>query len=488
MLQDILVNCSPYETRVAIVEDGAPQELHVERAVERGRVGNIYLGRVARVLPGMQSAFIDIGLERAAFLHVADVWQPPQPAGTPRTPPRPIEKQVFVGQTLLVQVIKDPIGSKGARLSTQISIAGRALVYLPQDGHIGISQKIASPQREALRERLAALRQQEGAQGGFILRTCAEEASDSELAADISYLQKIWTRIREGAQNAPPPALLHEELNLPQRVLRDMVGENTQAIVVDSQEQFEALRAFASAFVPDVFERLRHYEGARPVFDLYNVDEEIKRALGRRVELKSGGYLVIDQTEALTTIDVNTGAFVGAHNFDETILQTNLEAARAIARQLRLRNLGGIVVIDFIDMYNDAHRQSVLDELRGHLARDRERTQVGEFSPLGLVEMTRRRTRESLVQRLCEPCHRCHGSGRTRTARTVAYDALREVLREARRFDPSGFCVRVPGEVADVLRGEALEYLDELATFIGKPVSVQPDAALGPEDFDIVLL
>ena len=488
MLQDILVNCTPYETRVTVIEDGAPQELHVERAAERGRVGNIYLGRVVRVLPGMQSAFIDIGLERAAFLHVADVWQPPQPVGALRGALRAIERLVFAGQTLLVQVIKDPIGGKGARLSTQISIAGRQLVYLPLDAHIGVSQKIAEPQRSALRERLAALAQQEGAAGGFIVRTSAEDADDAELAADIAYLQKIWARIRQGAGQQPAPTLLHEELTLPQRVLRDVVSEHTQAILIDSTEQFEALRAFARTYVPDAFERLRHYEGARPIFDLYDVDEEIRHALGRRVELRSGGYLVIDQTEALTTIDVNTGAFVGTRNFEVTIFKTNLEAARAIARQLRLRNLGGIVVIDFIDMFSDAHREAVLAELRRHMARDRERSQVGEFSPLGLVEMTRRRTRESLVQRLCEPCPHCGGTGRRRTARTVAYDILREVLREAHRFAPQGFGVRASAGVVDVLRGEASAHLGELSAFIGLPISVQVDERCGPEGFDIALL
>ena len=354
MQQDILINWSPQETRVAIVESGAVQELHVERTLERGLVGNVYLGKVARVLPGMQSAFIDIGLERAAFLHVADVWhrqpdgEPPQFARNNNQPAVPIEKQVFEGQAIMVQVIKDPIGTKGARLSTQVSIAGRLLVFLPQDDHVGVSQKIPPVQRDALRARLAALVGTAG--GGFILRTNAEEATDGELGDDIAYLRKTWTRIREGATRMPPGSLLHQDLNLLQRVLRDLVTEETQTIRIDSREQFGLLQAFGTEFMPTAAARLQLYKGERPIFDLYSVDDEIAKALGRRVELKSGGYLIVDQTEALTTIDVNTGGFVGARNFDDTIFKTNLEAAQAIARQLRLRNLGGIIIVDFIDM------------------------------------------------------------------------------------------------------------------------------------------
>ena len=501
MLQDILINWAPHETRVAVLEDGAVQELHIERECERGHVGNIYLGRVARVLAGMQSAFIDIGLARAAFLHVSDLWQPPQPAAARSAraalPLRPIEKQVFEGQTLLVQVVKDAIGTKGARLATQISVAGRLLVFLPQEGgHIGVSRKIDATQREALRRRLAALLQSAGQEsgaaagssGGFIIRTSAEGASDAELAADIAYLRRQWTCIAQGAQQKSAPRLLHEELSLPQRVLRDLVGEHTQAILVDSRQQYEKLRDFARYFMPDALDRLRHYEGARPIFDLGNVDIETTRALGRRVELKSGGYLVIDQTEALTTVDVNTGAFVGGRNFEHTVLRANLEAARAIARQLRLRNIGGIVIIDFIDMQTDAHRQAVLEELRRCLAHDHVRTQVGGFSALGLVEMTRKRTSESLAQRLCQPCPHCQGSGRIRTPRTVAYDILREVLREARRFRPQAFRVGAGSAVIDLLRGEEGARLAALQEFIGLPIELHIDDALAPEGYSIALM
>lgn len=490
---DILINWSPQETRVALIENAAVQEVLLERTLERGLLGNIYLGRVRRVLPGMQSAFIDIGLERAGFLHVADLL--PQVhvrhghdrSGESEAPcALPIERQVFEGQSILVQVLKDPIGSKGARLTTQISIAGRLLVFLPHDAHIGVSQKIAPAQRQALRERLLALVGKEG--GGFILRTNAEDASDQELSDDIAYLRKTWTRIRERATELAPPALLHEDLTLLQRVLRDLAGPQTRTIQVDSREQFAALQAFAHEYTPQVADRLQLYRGERPIFDQYNVDEEIQRALGRRVDLKSGGYLVIDQTEALTTIDVNTGAFVGARSFDDTVFRTNLEAAQAIARQLRLRNLGGIVVIDFIDMVRDDHREAVLAELRKQLARDRVKTMIGGFSPLGLVEMTRKRTRESLAQMLTEPCPACHGLGRVRTTRTVCYDILREILREARAFDPRGFRIIAAPQVIERFLDEESQHLAGLSDFIGKPISLQSESGMTQEQYDIVLL
>ncbi len=491
MQQDILINWSPQETRVAVVEMAAVQELHVERSLERGLVGNIYLGKVARVLPGMQSAFIDIGLERAAFLHVADVWQR-QPEGEPPQVARssqplvPIEKQVFEGQALMVQVVKDPIGTKGARLSTQISIAGRHLVFLPQDDHIGVSQKIPTEQRDALRQRLQKMVGDQG--GGFILRTNAEDSTDTELTDDIAYLRKTWARIKDASIRLPVQSLLHQDLTLLQRVLRDLVGEATQAIRIDSKEQFENLSAFAKEFMPAAAARLQLYKGERPIFDLYAIDEEVAKALGRRVELKSGGYLIIDQTEALTTVDVNTGGYVGARNFDDTIFKTNLEAAHAIARQLRLRNLGGIIVVDFIDMAREEHQTAVLDEFKKQLARDRVKTMTGGFSQLGLVEMTRKRTRESLSHMLCEPCPSCEGKGSVKTTRTVVYDILREILREARQFNPREFRVVASPAVVEMLLDEESQHLAALSDFIAKPVSLQSESAMGPEQYDIVLL
>ncbi|MEO8249165.1 MAG: ribonuclease G [Burkholderiales bacterium] len=485
MQQEILVNWSVQETRVAVVENNAVQELHVERSLERGLVGNVYLGKVARVLPGMQSAFIDIGLERAAFLHVADLMLGPR-LDEPGTAPVPIEKRVFEGQALMVQVVKDPLGTKGARLTMQISIAGRLLVFLPQDDHIGVSQKIPLAQRETLRSRLAALVAGEG--GGFILRTNGEDSTDAELADDIAYLRKAWARIREGALRQPAKSLLHQDLNLLQRVLRDLVGEDTQSIRIDSREQFDKLLAFGREFMPTAATKLALYRGERPIFDLHNIDEEVAKALGRRVDLKSGGYLIIDQTEALTTVDVNTGGYVGERNFDDTIFRTNLEASQAIARQLRLRNLGGIVIADFIDMTRADHADAVLAEFRKQVARDRVKTMVGGFSQLGLVEMTRKRTRESLAHMLCAPCPVCEGKGHVKTARTVAYDILREILREARQFAPKEFRIVASPAIIEQFLDEESQHLAALSDFIGKPISLSSEAAMGPEQYDVVLL
>jgi ribonuclease G len=497
-MEDILINWSPQETRVAVVENGAIQELHVERTLERGLVGNIYSGRVARVLPGMQSAFIDIGLERAAFLHVADLHQP---GGPPRGPHAdagaavPIERLVFEGQALTVQVIKDPIGTKGARLSTQISIAGRMLVHLPQDEHIGISQKIGSPEtREQLRARMQELvgkpgdNGSGGGGGGFILRTNAEDASDAELAADIAYLRKTWAQIRERSFRSPPGTLLHQDLSLVERVLRDLTTERTGSIRIDSKMQYEVLHGFGETYMPDAVAKLEHYRGERPIFDLYNVDAEIDRALARRVDLKSGGYLIIDQTEAMTTIDVNTGGFVGARNFDDTVFKTNLEAAGVIARQLRLRNLGGIIIVDFIDMTRDEHRAAVLGEFRKQLSKDRTKVTLGGFTQLGLVEMTRKRTRESLARMLCEPCPTCQGRGQVKTARSVCYDIMREILREARQFSPKEFRVVAAANVVEMLLDEESQHLAGLSDFIGKPISLTAEPTNQTEHYDIVLL
>ncbi len=464
---------------MAVTAAGTAQELLIERAASRGLVGNIYMGRVARVLPGMQSAFVEVGLERAAFLHVADIWDRRD---------TPIEKTLSEGQPILVQVVKDPIGSKGARLSTQVSIAGRLLVYLPQDPHIGISQKIEDENgRVALRERLKELLPSDE-KGGFILRTLAENAPEEELRADLGYLRELWSAIKQRSLGADPPLLLYQDLSLAQRVLRDMVTVNTSRVLIDSRENFQKLAAFAERYMPQVRGRLEHYTGERPLFDLHNVEPEIEKALSRRVELKSGGYLIIDQTEAMTTIDVNTGGFVGSRNFDDTVFKTNLEAAQAIARQLRLRNLGGIIILDFIDMDSVEHRNAVLDELRRALARDRTRITLNGFTALGLVEMTRKRTRESLAHVLCEPCPTCAGRGEVRTAHTVCYDILREILREARAFNAREFRVIAGQPVINLLLEEESASLAMLSDFIGRPISVQVESSYSQEQFDIVLM
>jgi ribonuclease G len=484
MAEEFLVNFTPQETRVALMQQGVVQELHIERSASRGLVGNVYLGRIVRVLPGMQSAFVDVGLERTAFLHIADLWE----ARHNGEPARPIERLLSEGQSLVVQVLKDPIGSKGARLSTQISIAGRLLVYLPQERHIGISQRIENEnEREALREKLQHLVPADEA-GGFIIRTMAEKASDEELASDIAYLRKIWSEIGNAAKSANPPALLYEDLRLGHRVLRDLVTRETSRIVIDSRENYTKLLAFAQEYMPQVVPLLEHYNGERPLFDLHGVEDEIQKALARRVDLKSGGYLIIDQTEAMTTIDVNTGGYVGSRNFDDTIFKTNLEAAQAIARQLRLRNLGGIIILDFIDMMSEEHRGAVLAELNKALARDHTRMSVNGFTALGLVEMTRKRTRESLAHVLCEACPVCGGRGEVKTARTVGFEILRELLREARQFNAREFRVLASPAVIDLFLDEESQSLAMLSDFIGKPVSLQAEAGYNQEQFDIVLL
>lgn len=487
MTEDILINVTPFETRVAIVEQGVVQELHIERSFQRGQTGNLYLGKIVRVLPGMQSAFIDIGLERAAFIHVADLRQnrAERSNGLPLTP---IEKLLFDGQSLIVQVVKDPLGTKGARVSTHLSIAGRMLVYLPYEPHVGISQKIENEEeRTALKKQVQSLMPADE-NGGFIVRTQAEGATEDELRADQTYLGKLWSTIQQRAQSQPAPSVLHTDLSLAQRVLRDVVSPSTGTIQVDSRTTTQELLDWAATYTPSVQDRIRHYSGERPLFDTANVDEEIALALSRRVNLKSGGYLIIDQTEALTTVDVNTGGYVGGRSFDDTIFKTNLEAAGALARQLRLRNLGGIIVVDFIDMDNPEHQDAVLNELGKALGKDRTRTTISGYSQLGLIELTRKRTRDSLVHQLCEPCPACQSRGNVRTARTLCYEIMREILREARQFNPREFRILASQSVVDLFLEEESQHLAMLEDFIGKPISLEVEDHYFQEHYDIVLM
>ena len=481
MSEEILINVTPQETRVAVMQLGVVQDLHIERGSNRGIVSNVYLGKVKRVLPGMQSAFIDIGLERSAFLHVADIWEN-------NADPKPIERVLHEGQSLLVQVMKEPIGSKGARLSTQLSIAGRVLVYLPQESHIGVSQRIESEEhREALRARLNAVLPAEH-KGGYIIRTVAEAESEPDFIADVAYLNKLWLALQTAAKTAGAPQLLYQELDISLRVLRDFVSHTTMRIQVDSRATYQKLVEFAQAYTPGATNKLEHYPGVRPLFDLYGVEEEIERALSKRVDLKSGGYLIIDQTEALTTVDVNTGGYVGLRNFDDTIFKTNLEATQVIARQLRLRNLGGIIICDFIDMDNQEHRDAVLEEFKKALARDHTRITVNGFSALGLVEMTRKRTRDSLAHLLCEPCPTCQGRGEVKTAQTVCYEILREILREARQFNAREYRILASQQVIDLFLDEESQALAQLSDFIAKPISLQVETIYNQEQYDVILM
>lgn len=484
-MEHILINCSARETRVAVIVESVLRDLFIERASARGLVGNVYLGKVVRVLPGMQSAFVDVGLERTAFLHVADIAE----AKTETEALKPIETLLHEGQSLMVQVAKDPIGTKGARLTTTISLAGRKLVYLPRDPHIGVSQRIESEeQREELRAMMTALRP-ETEKGGYIIRTSAEEgATEEEFRDDMVYLGRLWEEIGEKAKKSHPPSLLYQDLSLAQRVLRDMVHQQTDRVEVDSAKDFEALRAFAERFVPGVAEKLSLYEGETPLFELHGVEAELEGALGRRVDLKSGGYLVFDQTEAMTTIDVNTGGYVGKRDFSDTIFKTNLEAAQTIARQLRLRNLGGIIIVDFIDMAREEHREAVLSELRRAVATDRTRMTVSNFTELGLVAMTRKRTRESLAHVLCEPCPICGGRGQVKTARTVCYDIMREIVRLCKQYkDTREYRILASQTVIDMLLEDESPALELLQQTVEKPVLLEVENTYSQEEWDVVL-
>ncbi len=477
MSEEILINVTPQETRVAVVENGVLQEVHIERATHRGLVGNIYKGRVSRFLPGMQAAFVDIGLDRAAFLQTAEMK-----VAEGGAPAAPVE-----GQDIVVQVVKDPIGSKGARLTTQISLPARYVVYMPGSDHIGISQKIDN---EEERERLrAAVRAAMGEEpGGLILRTMAEQVSEEELKRDIRYLRKLWLRLSERLAQTESRGLMHEDFSLALRAMRDLVRDNVETVRIDSRETYYKAFEFASEFVPEVAPRIEYYPGERPIFDLYSVEDEIKRALEARVALKSGGYLVIDQTEAMTTIDVNTGTYVGRRNLEETLFKTNLEAAHAIARQLRLRNLGGMIIVDFIDMVDSDHKRQVLRALERALAHDRVKASVADMSSLGLVEITRKRTRESLEHLLCEPCPACKGRGMLKTTETVSYEIFREILREARQFGTDQYLVVASQAVVDRLLDDQAQSLANLQEFIGKPIHLQVEPLYNQEEFDVVLI
>ncbi len=486
--EEILINITPRETRVAIVENGALQEVSIERQSSRGIVGNIYKGKVNRVLPGMEAAFVDIGLDKAGFLHVADIDIGVSHGCVEDNGVRPVINELLhEGQTLLVQVVKDPMGTKGARLTTNISVPSRYLVYMPNSSSVGISVKIEDePERERLKSLLEGCLAENNI-GGCIVRTAAEGVDERELQRDIAFLSKFWRALLESVDTLSPGSMIHEDLPLSIRTLRDMVGVDTNVVMVDSRETFQKMTDFAARYIPDLPTRIEHYPGDRPLFDQYNIDEELQRALARQVGLKSGGYLIIDQTEAMTTIDINTGAFVGHHNLEETIFKTNMEASQAIARQLRLRNLGGIIIIDFIDMERDDHKRQLLNSLQKYLAKDHTKTQVCEVSPLGLVEMTRKRTRESLEHVLCEPCKTCHGRGSLKTTETVCYEIFREILREARFYDEAQqLLVMANQDVVDRLLDEEAATLAELETFIKIPVKLQVEAHLSQESYDVV--
>ncbi len=489
MTVELLANVTPQETRVAVVENGMLQEVFIERARRRGLVGNIYKGVVSRVLPGMQAAFIDIGLYKAAFLHASDIVV----AGDEEKFEQngngdSISRLLREGQEVMVQVIKDPLGTKGARLTTHITIPSRYLVFMPEAGNVGVSQRIEQEdERQRLRDIVIAVRG-EDAGGGFILRTAAEYVSEEAIVYDLKFLQRLWSSVQERIATAGPGEAVHEDLPLVLRVLRDISDTDVEKLRIDSRETFQRTEKFVQQFTPELAGKLEYYPGERPIFDLYSIDDEIQKALDRKVQLKSGGHLVLDQTEAMTTIDVNTGAYVGHRNLEETIFKTNLEAAQAIVRQLRLRNLGGMIIIDFIDMQTEEHKRQVLRSLEKHIERDHANCHISEISNLGLVQMTRKRTRESLEHILCETCPMCDGRASVKTAETVCYEIFREILREARQFDAQQLLVLAAQEVVDMLLDEESTSLAELESFIGKPIKFQVEALYNQEQFDVVLL
>nr|WP_208020145.1 ribonuclease G [Pseudoteredinibacter isoporae] len=487
-----MVNVSPTETRVALVENGFVQEVHIERTQAKGYVGNIYKGKVVRVLPGMQAAFVDIGLERAGFIHAADIAPLDEEGMEERgAEVADIRSLVREGQELIVQVTKDPISSKGARLTTHLSVSARFLVYMPFTRHTGISTRIED---EAERERLknlvqevdADIREQE--EGGFIVRTVAEGVNKEEIAADIIFLYRLWQDLSKKIKNHKAPAAVHEDLPLFMRTLRDLVKPDLEKLRIDSREVYGKMRDFAEDYAPEIHDKIEHYPGERPLFDLYSVEEEIQRALGEKVALKSGGYLIIEQTEAMVTIDVNTGAFVGHRNLEETIFKTNLEAATAIARQLRLRNLGGIIIIDFIDMNDSEHQRQVLRTLEKMLERDNTKTSLTGVSELGLVEMTRKRTRESLGQSLCVACPVCEGRGTLKSPETVCYEIFREILREVRAYNTEEIVVLASQLVIDRLLDEESSNVADLEEFIGRTIKFKVEAIYHQEQYDIILV
>jgi ribonuclease G len=494
---EILVNVTPRESRAALLDSGALQELFIERTSRRGLVSNLYKGRVSRVLPGMQAAFLDIGLARTAFLHVADVIGPPPDPNNDAHPDGDdqevdIRSLVREGDDLLVQVVKDPLGTKGARLSTHVSLPSRYLVYMPRGSRVGVSSRIESEEERArLRELVTTLaggqESNGGPRGGYIVRTAAQGAPLEALHADMLYLQRMWAHVRERAAKTPTGNLVHEDLPLSTRVLRDELRPEVRRVLVDSAAELARMQEFTNAFMPEYADRLELHQGPRPIFDLHGVEEEISRALDARVALKSGGYIVIQQTEAMTTVDVNTGGYVGHRNLEETIFRTNLEAAVTIARQLRVRNLGGIILIDFIDMEDEDHRQALIAALQSALASDRSQTHIANISPLGLIEMTRKRTRESLEHLLCAPCPQCQGRGFVRTPETVSHEIYRELMRQSRQFQSEELVVLAHPDVVGWLLEEEASVLAELETQLGRPIRLQAEPLYGIDQYDVVL-
>lgn len=507
MSSEILINSTSYEIRIALVENGQLAQFDLQRPTEKGLVGNIYRGRVVRVLPGMQAAFIDVGLERTGFLYVDDVFIPDgelddrmmtreTPCGklelssstpdidTQRSPGRSIEDLLKEGQDIMVQVGKDPIGTKGARLTCHITLPCRNLVFMPLTDHIGISRKIENEEgRQKLKKRIEELRP---AGTGFIVRTVAEHASAEELEADMEFLMLLWDEILDIAERtSETPVIIYEDLDITFRSVRDLLTDEVRSLILDDKETYDKLLRFVQTFAPKLQNRVEFYEGDAPLFEAHGIDIEINRALDKKVWLRSGGYIIIETTEALSVIDVNTGRFVGKSDLEDTIFKTNMEAAKEIAYQLRLRNIGGIIIIDFIDMDDEQHREELFNSFKEAVKKDKSRINILKLSEFGLVQMTRKRNCENLTQMMCEPCHYCAGEGVLKSRRTICYEIFRKIARRAKRYNGYNITVTVHPHIADMLLKEEEQVTNELERDTGKRLTIIPSKKLHLEKYEI---
>ena len=502
MTKELVINTTSQETRVALLENRHIAELYIERAREKGLVGNIYMGRVARVLPGMQAAFVDIGLDKAAFLYVADVYdeidavehyiesgnypaQGEDPDEDSRPPLPPIESLLKEGQEIMVQIAKEPIGTKGARITSHISLPGRHLVYMPTVDHIGISRRIEDEEeRERLRLIVEDLRP---AETGFIVRTASEGKTANELKSDMDFLIELWQDVQKQSDGCGAPHLIHSDLDVTSKVLRDILSDDVERIIVDTEDEHAKIIRFMKTFMPNIDCAVELYNGTEPVFDNFGLEVEIARAIGRKVWLKSGGYIIIEQTEALVAVDVNTGRFVGKHNLEDTILKTNLESVKEIAFQLRLRNLGGLIIIDFIDMEKESHREKVYSALEQELKSDKSKTNILKISELGLVEMTRKRVRESIGRTLCEPCPYCEGRGYVKSRTSMVYEIFRELRRDIGNMPGYRITLLVHPDVAALLHDEESKGIEELEQQHQKQIGVNARPSFHQEQFEIIV-
>jgi len=501
MSSEIIVNAGREETRVALLENSLVTDIFIDRKKDRGIAGNVYKGRVMKVLPGMQAAFVDIGLDKSAFLYVGDVYDSTSEY-TPmmedegleleveskrkRSHSNQIEDLLQEGQEILVQVSKEPISTKGARVTTYISIPGRYLVMMPGVNHIGVSRRIENvDERKRLREIVSKLRKPNT---GYIIRTASQGRSEDDFNADIEFLARLWETIQKKKERTSAPALMHNELDLVFRVIRDVFTKDVDKMVIDAPEEYQRVKEFIDSYIPQLGRRVKPYEGDEPIFDSFGVEIEISRALGRKVWLKSGGYIILDQTEALTTIDVNTGRYVGKRSLEDTIFKTNLEAVREIGYQLRLRNIGGIIILDFIDMEREENRRKVYAALQEALSHDKAKTTISHISPLGLIEMTRKRIRESLGRTLCEPCPYCDGRGHIKSSRTICYEVLRAIRKSFAGAAEKKALVTVNSMVADMLYDEERQGVEELEKEFQKKIVIKADPNLHQEQYEVVMV